>query len=779
MRDKPNPIINILDFVRRRSLLVIIVFVAITTGFAVSLLQIRFDPDLESLLPDEGTSGQTGGGHGGHRSNQNYFVFAAESPDPYTLDRLLALDQAIRSLERLPEIQPGLTPFNFLTLTNRESRLGVEPLSPQGKAPETREQLDVFKRNIAQTPLAYNLVISPDRTTLVSLFPVDNTDSYTDLMNRIEKILRSLNPYFTVHTTGTVPFMKATESYLSRDLSRLLLLAVVVILVIFFFGFRAKRAVLLPLLTVLMGTLWCFGFMALIGFHVSIISVVIPPLVLALGSSYSIHILNQYFRDGSGCGSDNHWIIGSIAHVNRTILLAAATTVLGLLSLLAVSMQQTREFAISTGIGIAACAMLSLFFFPALLFRLKLPRPQQRALVVEGSLTRAITKLGAAALRGRYIVVGILVSVVLLFAISIRRIQYNTAAMSYFPQDAQVVRDMRFFAEKIGGFEEISIRLTAPGDRKNYFLEPVVLQRVARFEDSLAELPDVSYLTSFVRYLEQLNRVIYGVDGIPDTRAPALLLARYLKALDPREQSMLGVPADEDFSHINITLRIYQSSEDEYIDETGLRRLLGKIDQIQERQLPQEISVERRGPILRYLSLSNALQRDSIISLLIAVAAILVITTVAFRSIPFGIYALIPMATGIMLNTVFMVLMRIPLDMITIMVSSIAIGVGVDDAIHFLIQFRAHCRGKRGIRAVDIDGVIEQTLSVAGRPIVLTTLSILAGLLILSFATFKPIRYFGLLVAFTLAAACIGTIVVLPAVLSLSRKRVFAKGSGL
>jgi predicted RND superfamily exporter protein len=116
--------------------------------------------------------------------------------------------------------------------------------------------------------------------------------------------------------------------------------------------------------------------------------------------------------------------------------------------------------------------------------------------------------------------------------------------------------------------------------------------------------------------------------------------------------------------------------------------------------------------------------------------------------------------------------------MITIMVSSIAIGVGVDDAIHFLIQFRTQLRGQRSSGHGDIDTVIKKTLSVTGRPIVLTTLSILAGLLILSFATFKPIRYFGLLVAFTLAAACLGTIVVLPAVLSLRSKWLPGRGSG-
>jgi predicted RND superfamily exporter protein len=771
-----RPLINkILDFVRRRSLLVIIVTVIVTAGFTAALSKIRVDPDLESLLPEDEEIAKVMAER--ENASQNYLVFAVENSDPFTLEGLVALEAAIRDLEQLPEIQPGITPFNFLTFTKDGDRLKLEPLAPQGRAPRNSEELDRFRRNIDQARLAENLVVSRDRSTLVCLFPSENTDNYTQLMDRIERILASLDPYYHTYTTGTIPFMKTTESYLSRDLSRLLLLAVAVILVVFFLGFRAKRAVLLPLLTVLMGTVWCFGFMALVGFPVSMISVAIPPLVLALGSSYSIHILNQYYREGANQQGDKRWIASSIAHVNRTILLAGTTTIFGLFSLLAVSMRQTREFALSTGMGIASCALLSLFFFPALLYKLKAPRAKQRTQVLEGPLTRGIVKIGRAALRGRYLIFALLSILALLFIFSIRRIEYNTAAMSYFPKNARVVRDMRFFTGKIGGFEEISINLRAPQNRKNYFLNPDVLAEIARFEDSLAELPDVSYITSFTRYLKQLNRIMYGREGIPSIRAPALLLSRYLKMLGSRSRGALGYIASQDFSSITVSMRIYDSSEGEFIDEAGLRKLLARIDEIQKQKLAPEIKIERWGPILRYLSLSNILQKDSIISMLIAAAAILCITAIAFRSIPYGLYALVPLATGIMLNVVFMVLAKIPLDMITIMVSSIAIGVGVDDAIHFLIQFRKQLHGQRASGHRDIETVIEKTLSVTGRPIVLTTLSILAGLLILSFAAFKPIRYFGLLVAFTLAAACIGTIVVLPAVLSLKPGRMLAGGA--
>ena len=774
MLEKQPPIYRILDFVRRRSLAVIIVCLLITALFGAALINIQVDPDLESLLPDNEEITELMSRHGGENVDQNYFVFAVEAPDPFTLNGLNALSRVIEKLERLPEIKTGITPFNLITFTKNGTRLGVQPMSNDGKAPATAEDLERFRKNIDQTPFAENLVISKDRTTLVSFFPADNTDNYTELMNRIEGILSDLDPYYRTYTTGTLPFMKTTESYLSKDLSRLLLLAVLVILVTFYLGFRAKRAVLLPLLIVLMGTLWCLGFMSLVGFPLSMISVVIPPLVLALGSSYSIHILNQYYREGPSSGAGKQWITSSIAHVNKTILLAAVTTISGLLSLLAVSMRQTREFALSTSFGILACAVLSLFFFPAMLYRLKEPKEKQSKQVLEGPLAKAMTKLGVFALRARYFIAAFLLITAVVFVFALREIRYNTAAMSYFPKKAQVVRDMRFFTEKIGGFEEISITLSAPENRKNYFLNTEVLAQVSRFENSLAEIPDICYISSFLQYLKYLNQIMYGSYEIPSSRAPVLLLSRYFKLIASEEQNMVGFFANDDFSKLTVTVRIYDSAKLAFIDEIGLKKVLARIDDIQSREIPSEIKAERWGPILRYLSLSNILQRDSVKSMLIAVLAILCITAIAFRSIPFGLYALVPLVTGIMLNVIFMVLVKIPLDMITIMVSSVAIGVGVDDSIHFLIQFRRQiASGKR-----DIDTAIGNTLAITGRPIVLTTFSILAGLLILSFAMFKPIVYFGWLVAFTLAAVCIGTIIVLPAILSLGRRRVALKETG-
>ena len=773
MRQSRPFILRLLHFVHEHSLAVIIAFGIVTALFALALTQIKVNPNIESLLPDDDEVIALMERYGNGQVEENYLVVAVEAEDPLTLPGLSAFARAIEELEGFPEIKQGITPFNLISFKKEGSRLGIQPLSPGGRAPQTPEELEVFKQNLFAAPFAVNFVVSRDRSVLLAFFPTEATENYTELMGEIDRILADLKPYYTTHITGTIPFMHTTKTYLLRDLSTLLILAFAVMLVIFYLGFRSKRAVALPILVVGIGTVWCLGFMSLIGFDLTLMSVIIPPLVLALGSSYSIHILNQYYREAGQESEDSRWIGGAIAHVNKTILLASVTTIAGLLSLLSVSMKQTREFAISTSFGIFSCALLSLFFFPAVLYRLRAPKARQSKQVLKGTLTRVLTSMSGGLLRYRAVILILLAAILLFSVFAFTKIEYNTDAISYFPDRARVIKDMHFFARKIGGFEEIGITLSAPDNQANYFLRTDVLNSLSKFESRLAENPDVCYLSSFVSYLEYANRVMYGKREIPQSRGLTLLLARYFKVFAASEEAsrILGLLTNEDFSSLTMMLRIYDSADQTFIDEIGLRQVLQELDELQAEFVPAEIEIARWGPLLRYLPLSDILQRNAVRSMVIAALLIVLITAFGFRSLLYGLYSVIPLATGIMINVVFLYLTGIPLDALTIMVSSIAIGVGVDDAIHFLIQFRRQWHKQWADGTRDVQTAISRTMNITGRPIVLTTLAIDGGLLILGFGLFKPIVYFGLMVVITLSAACLGTVLVLPAVLSIGRGR--------
>jgi predicted RND superfamily exporter protein len=170
------------------------------------------------------------------------------------------------------------------------------------------------------------------------------------------------------------------------------------------------------------------------------------------------------------------------------------------------------------------------------------------------------------------------------------------------------------------------------------------------------------------------------------------------------------------------------------------------------------------GRSLALLYISETLSRDQLFSVAVSLFFIFLVTAIGFRPLRLGALTLIPMLTGIMLNFIIMALLKLPFDVVTVMFSTVAIGVGIDDSIHLIIRYRRQSRIYTG--KVDKTVVLAHTLKTTGRPILLTSLSLVAGLLVLCFSQFLPILYLGMLVSLALVTTTIGALVILPALLS-------------
>jgi predicted RND superfamily exporter protein len=760
---------RLLEFSLKNSLAVISGTVLISLFFGYFASRIQLSPDVESLLPEDEEVASLMKKYGGGELPGEFLIIAVESDNLFELKTLSAFYALIKQIENIPEIQTSINPFNMAAFEQKGKRFEVVPLATGKRAPENSEELFTFERRIRSSPIARNLVISSDTTVLAAIFPCERTLDYAGLMAEVKAVSSAFEEKLRIYLSGSIPFLDRTGVYLSRDLSRLLGIAAVIILFSYYLGFRSVRGVLLPFLVVALGTLWCLGFMSLVGFSLSIITIVIPPLVLTLGSSYSIHILNQYYRDAGLVSGDSSWIAGAVCHVNRTILIAAVTTAAGFLSLLSVSIRQIWHFAAATSFGIISCAVISLFFFPAVLSRLKHPSIKQSRQVMEGLLSRLMTRLAGWVLRRRIYVFIVLAVIIIAFGFSVGRLEFTTDTISYFPENDQVVKDMFFLTRKIGGFDEINLTLLAPESEKNYFLRQDVLRSISRLEEDFHSNPDICYIASFVSYLQYLNIVAGGRNEIPESRSLIQFMARFIKAVSLQEGAAryLRIMFNEDYSRLTISLRLFNSRTQKFMDEAVLRKVLQQMELSITKNIPSEIEWVVWGTGLRYLTIADMMKRDLLLSMFTSLTAILLISILAFRSLRFGLYTLLPLLIGVMINFIFMVLCGIPLDATTIMVSSVAIGVGVDDAIHLILQYRLQL--KRNPR--DIARVIADTLRSTGRPILLTTVSIVCGLAVLTFASFKPIVYFGILVIIALSATCGATVIVLPAILSLRGKR--------
>jgi uncharacterized protein len=754
---------RVIEFTQRHARLVIVLTAVLTVALGWFALRIKVNPETSTLIPESPKSLRLIQKYGRESLTTDFVVVTAETPDLFTVGKLAQYAGLIDRIEKLPRMHPGVSPFNFITFRRDGARLAFDTMAAGEPSPSTPEAVEAFRARLLAEPQAKNRVVSADGTALCVLFPVDMASDYRPALAAIEGEMAPLAETLGLRLAGGPLYNRAILEHMYADLPLFLGLGLLIVLVSYYLSFRTLRSLVLPVLVVILGTVWTTGVMRLLGFELTIINIMTPPLVLILGSSYSLHVLNQYYREARTSGGDRRWISDSVGHIVTTIFLASITTVFGFASLLTASLPQLREFGISTGIGIIFCAALAILFLPAALSLLRQPTAVQRDRVLEGTLTRHMGFLARLILRHRVIVLAGAGVIAAGFALTVGTIRYDTDFTRYFRGRERAVEDNNAFLEKFGGYVSVNFSLNAPDGSANYFLDPAVLRQVALLEDDLRADPDVAAISSFTAYVRGMNRAMTGDDQVPEARPLILLLSKYFRALSstPAGRNATGKLLNSDYSQLTFVLRVWDSRKGTFAFEEYLPRILARIQAAAKARLPAEVEAEFWGHTIAVLSLSELLTRNQVTSILTSALLVFLVSALVFRSAKLGLLVLAPLATGIMMNFIVMAIFRIPLDVVTITFSSIAIGIGVDNAIHLTIQYKR----QSAIHAGDPERTIEHTLKVAGRPMMLTTLSIMSALFAFTFSRFRPIAYFGLLISLSLLFTTLGALILLPVLL--------------
>ncbi len=754
---------GIVGFAQRRAPAVIATVLGLTVIFAVlaagvevrSTLDELFPAEVERLLRERGQS----------RADRDFLIMAAASSNPFAVDALAALDGAFRQIEALEEVTGSITPFNLLTFgAGPRGGLAVAPIAAGGRAPDSAQDAELLKRRLLDDPTSRKLLAAPDGTTIGAVFNVPRRADYDRLFAALERITAPLADYYEIHWGGNPTFDHRMKRRLTTDLPRLLIAALVVIMISYYATFRGALTVVLPLLVVVAGTIWTVGTMRLLGFSFTITSIMTPPLVLSLGSAYSVHVLSDYYTSASRGGLLRDSVKWAMARVTATIVLAALTTIIGFSSLLTGSLVQVREFGLITAVGIAYCAVLALVFLPACLTLLP-PPSRARKWPQSPAILSALARLGGT--RWKYLVLVAAAALVVVCLGSLGRLRYDTDLARMFGRDSQLIRGNLFVSRTLVGALDVNVTLTAPEATRNFFLDPEQLQRVADLEHALRSDPDVAYVASFVTQISRMNLAARGTYEVPRNRALIGAFARLLQGLpdDSFSNAMLQSTIGENASSLTVNVRVTEAAEGgRLVNEQEFRETADRIEELVTAHVPAEVGVEIWSNGMAILSVADDLLLDHVRSAIVSVVLVFLVTAVGFRSALFGAYALVPVAAGLMTNFTLMALADIPLDGVTMTLSALSIGVGVDHAIHLLLAYRREA-GAAATPAAAIALALERS----GRSILISALSLAAGLLVLVASTFPPIAVSGLLLAVLVLSTLVGSLVILPVIMGLRR----------
>ncbi len=757
--------------------------------------QIKINTDLRSLIPPSAKEDKLTK----ERDNFEYLVVAFEEIEGVPLfskEVLETIEMVIYEITDTTALEVAFSPFqqvkispvivNGKTVTfEPEGLLKFDPNSHDNLpfAIEDDEMALRFKEDLLNNFISRRLIINEEGTMLALLLDYSKEKSLKTLPDRLSSILSTHNKLFGFSIAGTPQFEKYIGTFLVTDLGLLLGLGILLSLVLFFISFKYFRAVFVTLSVILMSIICMLGAMALIGIEISVVSIVAPPLILALTSSYCIHTFNQYHQHLLVRKTEENraeQIFVAIYKVAPTILMANATTIIALLGLLVTKIPQTRLFAISTSIGLAFGALFSLTFLPALLACLKAPKVKTKGRRTTNFIATILKKGVPGLIRGRYIILAFLILILAAPLVTTHFLSYESDYVAYFPEDNPAVIEAARISKNFTGITQLYIDFsinnqklkewgkennTATQNLRTFYHNEELLRQIHKFEQTIEQSQYIRYLISFPKMLAETNYVMEGTREIPSDLIQRLRLDSIFKTMRS-SNAMAFEFINPQANKITTTIRVSDlTNAHGYLAEETLGDMLDSLNHELSQILPSYVDFVVDGYRVDFIDLRTQMNTDLFNSTLLSSILIFLTITVALRSAYCGLYSLIPMLVGVCLNQVVMVITGIPMDMTTVMVSSVAIGIGVDDAIHFLLTFR-NCYEKA--KSEDrLREALEETMEEAGRPIIITSVSIILGLGMMVYAQFTPVAYFGTLIAGSLFFATIACLVFLPAMISI------------
>lgn len=698
------------------------------------------------------------------------YLVMVESPRLYTAEHLSLIETTMEALGKTDYLSKSFSVLDFVTLEKRGTRLATMPFSShqENQTVWTDEEAQLLKSRIEADPLVKNYLVSDDLQGL--LFSFESIALTESQENELADMLGVLTKNgMKVSINGGAVITNRLMHYLGRDLSILLSLCFVAILLVYYLSFKSKRSVLLPFSMSVIGIIWTFGTMRLLGYSLTIVNIVTPCMVLNLGSSYAIHVIGEYYTDYSkGMNA-----IESTKKILRTIFFACLTTVIGFMSLLFSKTQALREFGVAVGFGVTYCAILASTYLPAQLSLVVPPKQEQIRTYRKGYLARSVLFFDRTVARKWPLFVLLWVLVITGYAMTRNHIPVNTNYMSYLPKRDPFGKSSQHFAQKMGGDIPYVIIIEAPEGEEKFFLKSENLTFVHSFEQALySQSADIRQILSFASYVSFANSVYSDEEGIPTSDGLLNLLSRMVLLMSRQGQEELSSILDVEGNTLTIYLQHFDA-EEQALWTLGSAERIEEVILANLHLLPNNSKLTISGEPHKTLNFSAELLQDQKMSTYASYLLVFLVVLFAFKSLSLALYALIPILTGVMANYIFMYFFQIPFDMITVSFAAVAVGTGIDDAIHFLIRYK----NKLGKDDRSTEALLSETIRETGRPIILTTLSIIAGMLMFLFASYTPVRYFGSLMSMALLNCMLATLLVMPSVIRLVTflKRRFAR----
>jgi predicted RND superfamily exporter protein len=687
--------------------------------------------------------------------HDEFFVIAFRQANIFTEKNLSLLRDLSSRLEEIEEVR------KVVSLATVDDVIGEEDyFLVQGflhRIPSDTEALEELKNRAVRNPLYLGRLISGDGATTALAVLVyektEDTEYRKRLMEKTFGLLRQYDPSGSqFHVAGGTLTNLRLSQHMKADVSVFIPMVYLIVMVTIFIIFRDLRITLLSFINVSLCLSCTMGFIAVVGSTMNNITSIVPPLIMALSLADTVHVFTHYLSNRRKGMDTGKAVLKTVRQVYKPCLLTSVTTIAGFMSLRLSHIPLIQDFAVIASMGVALAFIFSFLFLPAAIMLLPPAVKEKSANVFIDSILRKIVQLHVN--HGKTILM-ICLSCVGASLFFLTEIKVETDLLKFFKKGNPLRQSTEFINKHLAG--TLAIDVSIIGRKKDAFKEPENLQFIADVQNHVASLSGIDVVNSLADYIKDMNESFHNEDDsyhrIPETRE---LVAQYFLLYDSED---IGDFINPSYNHARIIARTDRySTRDQKI-------IIEEIEHFLREKTPDGLDARVTGAVTQLVKVSEEMVRGQIVSLSMAVMVISVMMFLAFRSFSLGLLSLIPNAFPILMNFGIMGAMGIPLNTATALISAVAIGIAVDDTIHFLHQYREERRKKK-----DRSEAIRKTILIKGKAMLTTSIILAAGFGVLLFSAFTPTVQFGGLATCIMLTALMGDLLLLPAILGLDMK---------
>ena len=718
--------------------------------FFIMKQNIRMETDLDEYMPQEHPAFVYSNQAEEWFNIQDGVIIAIENPAGiYNNATLQKVKDLTKKLQKMDEIEKDdvTSLYTADNIIGTELGLDVKPFFKH--VPKSEEKLAALRKSVRENEMIYERLVNSDETVTVIIAEIKDDVFSQEFYHSLLNLAKKYEGPEKLHVAGR-PIVEGTMAYLGpRDMQRMVPIVIAVIIIVLLLVQRSVKAGIFTLLVVIFSVVWTFGLMAAVNIPIYAVSTMIPVMLIAIGVADGIHLYSHLhiFLIENPQADKKTAAFNMLKEMWKPVVMTSITTAVGFISLLTSEVYPIKYFGVFTAFGVMTAMFFSLLI-PAGILIFGLPRWKDKNKSGKKNDNRLLNGLATLVVQHKYITLFTTIAIVALSTFGTTKVWINSSFLDKFEKDSEIVKTDAFINENFGGTSTLNVVLDS--NKKDAFKQPKILSAIDRLQSDVdSSLRVVGNSFALTDYLKRMNKVMHADSAkynvIPDTQE---LVAQYLLLYEMSgDPENLWKVVDYNYQKANLT---FQLKSDNSI---ALNSVIAKIDGHMPKLKKLGVSVNYAGSGYKGLVFTDLILEGQIKSLLISLVIVVILLSLMFKKFSAGLIGAVPIMITAIISFGVMGLLNIPLSTTTALLSSIAIGIGIDYAVHFIERYKIYAAETGGQTQTG-----RKTMQHSGRAIVFNAIVVIAGFLVLLASVFPPNRALGALVSINMFTSFLGTV---------------------